>query len=468
MPGRHFTQSVAPSLREQYGRLVSYSLPCPGVTPAVFLRATSAGPRFLWEHAAAGESFAGAGIAVELMAWGKDRFGQIQRQAADLFRDVALLNEKNSPVIPHLFGGSAFGDDFVPDEAWSGFTPAHFVLPHYQLVLVDGDPWLSINVQIPLDDNPTALHSDLHEALTARIAALQAVAAQPVQPAAHHRVAGVTYPMTYETWAANIAKAQAEMAHGRINKVVLSRVCEAHFADRVPVDDALDYLGLHYADCCRFLFEPEPHHAFFGATPELLVSVQGRAVRTMALAGSIRRGVDAALDAQLAEQLLRDPKERYEHGVVVERIRERLSTLAEAVQVGDTDVLRLSNIQHLHTPITGCLREPAGVLPVVATLHPTPALGGEPRERALQVINDCEPMTRGWYAAPVGWIDPNLDGAFAVAIRSAVVQDKRAWLYAGAGIVSESIPANEWHETGLKFRPLLEALGVQEQAHDQP
>jgi menaquinone-specific isochorismate synthase len=463
MTDRDFTLSDAPSLREQYGRLVSYSLPCPGVSTAAFLRANSARPRFFWENAAAGVSFAGAGMAVELMAWGMERFGHIQQQARDLFGGVALLNEGNSPVVPRLFGGSAFRDDFVPDEAWSGFTPAHFVLPHYQLVLMNGDPWLSINVQIPLDDDPAALRSDLHEALTAQIAALQTSAAHPLQP-----VVDVTYPMPYETWAANIEKAQVGITHGRLNKVVLSRVCEVRFADQVPIDDALDYLSVHYAGCYRFLFEPERHHAFFGATPELLASVQGCEVRTMALAGSIRRDADAALDDQLADQLLHDPKERYEHGVVVERVRERMTTLADTVQVGDSDVLRLNNIQHLHTPITGCLREPAGVLPVVAALHPTPALGGEPREQALEVIGECEPVTRGWYAAPVGWIDHNLDGAFAVAIRSAVVQEKRAWLYAGAGIVSESVPANEWHETGLKFRPLLGALGVQEQAHDQP
>ena len=468
MIDRDSTPSAAPSLHEQYGRLVSYSLPCPGVSPASFLRAAHARPRFFWENAAAGMSFAGAGMAVELMAWGEERFSHIQRQVMDLFGGVALLNEGESPVVPRLFGGSAFRDDFVPDEAWSGFPPAYFVLPHYQLVLVDGDPWLAINVQIPLDDDPAALRADLREALTAQIAALQAFAARPVQPATRCQAVAVTYPMSYETWAANIEKAQVDIAQGRLNKVVLSRVCEVRFADQVPVDDALEYLGLHYAGCYRFLFEPEPHHAFLGATPELLASVQGCDVRTMALAGSIRRGANPALDAQLADQLLRDPKERYEHGVVVEHVRERMMALADTVQVGETDVLRLSNIQHLHTSITGRLREPAGVLPVVAALHPTPALGGEPRDQALRVIGDCEPMTRGWYAAPVGWIDHNLDGAFAVGIRSAVVQEKRAWLYAGAGIVADSIPANEWHETGLKFRPLLGALGVQEQAHDQP
>ena len=91
---------------------------------------------------------------------------------------------------------------------------------------------------------------------------------------------------------------------------------------------------------------------------------------------------------------------------------------------------------------------------------PTPALGGSPRHLAMQFIQEAEPVTRGWYGAPVGWIDHNLDGAFAVAIRSAVAQEKRVWLYAGAGIVSDSIPQKEWDETALKFRPMLEALGM--------
>lgn len=457
--------STAPSIREQYGRLVSYSLPSPGVTPQAFLRAADLQPRFFWENTTDGVSLAGAGTAVELLAWGPDRFSHIQRQALDLFNGVALLNEKRSPVVPRLFGGSAFRDEFVPDEAWAGFTPAHFVLPHYQLVLVEGAPWLSINVQIPLEDDPAAVRADLHEALSSLILMLQVFARQPYQPPPGPRVVDVTYPMGYETWAANIERVRHDIKQGQLNKVVLSRVCEVRFDDRVAVDDALDYLGVHYAGCYRFLFEPEPYHAFFGATPELLASVQDRDVRTMALAGSIRRSANAAQDAELADQLLHDPKERYEHGVVVDRVRERISTLADDVYVGETGVLRLSNIQHLHTPITGRLREPVGILPVAAALHPTPALGGEPRELALQLIDDCEPVTRGWYAAPVGWIDHNLNGAFAVAIRSAVAKEKRAWLYAGAGIVADSIAANEWHETGLKFRPLLGALGAQEPDH---
>ena len=153
---------------------------------------------------------------------------------------------------------------------------------------------------------------------------------------------------------------------------------------------------------------------------------------------------------------------------MVEKLRERLGRMTGTLHVAETGIYRLSNIQHLYTPITGHLQESGGVLPVVAALHPTPALGGDPRRRAMQVIRESEPVPRGWYAAPVGWLDRHMDGQFAVAIRSAVAQEQRVWLYAGAGIVAESVPEKEWAETALKFRPMLDALGIREQSHVQP
>ena len=108
----------------------------------------------------------------------------------------------------------------------------------------------------------------------------------------------------------------------------------------------------------------------------------------------------------------------------------------------------------------GVTQHPHGVLPLIKQLQPTPALGGTPRPRAIRFIQEHEPIPRGWYAAPIGWIDHKLDGTFGVAIRSAVAQDDRVWAYAGAGIVAESVPEKEWVETALKFRPMLDALAV--------
>lgn len=445
------------SIEEQYGRLVSISRPCPGVNLTRFLRYACGVPRFYWESQRDDVAFAGMGVALELMAWGADRFKTVQQRAGDLFAHALMLDEREPLAAPRLFGGFAFRDDFVPDQAWSDFTPAHLVLPHYQLVRAHDATWLTLNAHVPLDENPYALAADLRAALNARIAELQTAS---LRGATRSPLTHLHYPLARAAWTRGIEQATTRIKAGELQKVVLARIAEASFAGHVAVDDALDHLAQAYPNTYRFLFEPRPYHAFFGATPELLASVQGGEVATMALAGSIGRGATPEADAELARQLLASAKDRHEHQIVVDQIRARLAPLTTQLAIGATGVLTLSNIQHIHTPITGKLRHNSGILPVIETLHPTPALGGEPRDAAMALIGDLEPFPRGWYAAPVGWIDCRMDGQFSVAIRSAVAQDARAWLYAGAGIVADSDPQREWDETALKFKPMLDALGI--------
>jgi menaquinone-specific isochorismate synthase len=228
----------------------------------------------------------------------------------------------------------------------------------------------------------------------------------------------------------------------------------------VMLDSALAFLAQKYPETYRFLFEPRPYHAFYGATPELLATVDGLTIQTMALAGSIKRGTNQEEDEAFAQELFNSAKDRYEHDLVIQGIRSRLENLTSDLHFGETAIMSLSNIQHLYTPVTGKLKHNDGILPIVAALHPTPALGGDPREVAMKLISEYEAVPRGWYAAPVGWIDRKMNGQFGVAIRSAVAQDKRVWLYSGAGIVKDSQPQKEWDETGWKFRPMLNALGI--------
>ena len=155
-----------------------------------------------------------------------------------------------------------------------------------------------------------------------------------------------------------------------------------------------------------------------------------------------------------------NPKERLEHGLVVDVLEENLRPIVTRLKIApQPSLLKLSNIQHLKTPITGKLKSTKGILPVIEALHPTPALGGRPRDIALSIINENEPISRGWYGSPIGWLDPQQNGVFAVAIRSAVTVNQETLLYAGAGIVADSIPDKEWRETQLKFKPLTDALG---------
>ena len=443
-----------------YGRLISATMPCPGVTPRDLLRAAVGRERFYWEDGRGDTAYAGEGIAAELVAWGEDRFGSIARSAAALFAGALIAGDAPGAG-PRLFGGFAFQDDFVPDNTWTVYAPGYFILPHYQLTRAGGQSWLTINAHLSPDDDPDAALEALWAALEYRCDLLR----DSTPPAAPPRpeLVAVDYPMPYAMWARIIDEATTRMRAGELAKAVLARVCEIRFDGPVPVDAALDHLAAHYADCYRFLFEPRPGHTFYGATPELLAHVEGQRVETMALAGSIRRGADAGEDETYAARLLADPKERYEHALVVEGLRERLTPLTDSLDIpAEPGVLRLSTIQHLHTPARGHLRDALGALPVVERLHPTPALGGSPQAVALDLIRRSEPVPRGWYAAPIGWLGPNLDGEFGVAIRSAVGQDRRVWLYAGAGIVADSVAEREWDETALKFRPMLDALGIRE------
>ena len=234
-------------------------------------------------------------------------------------------------------------------------------------------------------------------------------------------------------------------------------------ADPDAVEERLaaerDRIAGKYPDCHRYYFEPDAEgSAFFGATPERLVALRGRTVETDALAGTTGRGETPAEDEWLAQELLDDAKNVHEHELVADTVREQLEPFAASISAGERRVRRLATVQHLHTPITAELNADRHVLDLVEALHPTPAVGGLPPDRALETIHDTEPFDRGWYAAPVGWIDAAGNGAFAVAIRSAVATQSRATLFAGVGLVADSDPDREWDEVQLKYRPILDEL----------
>lgn len=464
-------------------RLISVFAPAPDLSAADFLADAHAvghaEERFYWGEpaAATGLTLAGRGVAAEarvapVLAADEGparrpgrRFEAVQAVARRLFAGAVLASAARpaSPVAdghparPRLFGGFAFQDDFTPDNTWSVFSPAHFILPHFQFTSAGGVTYLTANALIPSADDPAEHLHGLREALMTRLAAVA-----PTPPGRPGRLR-LGYPLRYDVWGDMVAAAGAAIATGPLQKVVLARVCEARAEAAIDPSAALPYLNERYADCYRFLFEPLPYHAFFGATPELLIGKQGAHITTMALAGSIGRGRSAAEDDALAGQLLTSAKDRHEHQLVVAAIGRQMAEVTDDLSIPAAPVvLRLRNIHHLLTPITGRLHDPAaGVLPLARRLHPTPAMGGVPVGEALAFLRRAEPAPRGWYAAPIGWFDSRGDGVFAVAIRSAVTQHERAWLYAGAGIVADSVAEREWAETQLKFRPMLGALGAE-------
>jgi isochorismate synthase EntC len=177
------------------------------------------------------------------------------------------------------------------------------------------------------------------------------------------------------------------------------------------------------------------------------------------MAGSVARGATDADDERLARQLEDSAKDAVEHRVVSEFVVNAMRPFARSVSAREPEVVRFTNIQHLATSVTAELTHPpADVLELAAALHPTPAVGGWPREAADALIDELEGMERGWYAGAVGWIDANGDGEFAVALRCGLLWEDGARLYAGVGVMPDSDPARELEETELKFKALLTAL----------
>lgn len=449
---------------QDQGQFISYSLPWPATSLLSFLRQAANAPRIYWESQKSPLAFAGWGVAATLTASGPQRFQRMAQAVADLFQQMTLLNEDLPPLVgPRLFGGFAFEPEHTAQEIWSAFPAARFILPRYQLSRIGEQMWLTVNQQldpaVDLAEAGQLLRREIQQ-LQTLLRAVQPENSRPATEAHPSQAQPETMDLIEQlAWQELVSQATRRIRRGELDKVVLARARLMQSPRPVEPVDVLSRLAQPYPDCYRFLLEPIPGHAFYGATPELLAELNGSTLQTVAMAGSIRRGQSPAEDAGLGQQLLNNPKERHEHALVVEAIEENLRPVVTDLQIpAEPGLCRLSNIQHLQTPIQAKLAQAGGILPVIAAMHPTPAVGGRPRPIALDLIKSMEPTPRGWYAGPVGWLDHRGNGLFAVAIRSAVSVGHETMLFAGAGIMAGSEPEKEWHETQLKFRPLQEAL----------
>ena len=198
---------------------------------------------------------------------------------------------------------------------------------------------------------------------------------------------------------------------------------------------------------------------FFGSTPERLVEKNKSFIKSEAIAGTIKRGKNIKQDELFENELKNDLKSLEEHRLVVNKIKNILNPKLININVSKyPDILKLKNVQHLISNISGELKEDMHILELVKILHPTPAVSGDPVDKACKLITEYEKHDRGWYAGPLGWIDSFGSGDFCVALRSALVGEKSIHLFSGGGIVINSIPEKEWEETELKLKTILEII----------
>jgi menaquinone-specific isochorismate synthase len=392
----------------------------------------------LWVHD--GFTLAGRGVALEVAPGRRE---DLSAAVTDALHSVEVESAVDHPGAgPVAFGALPFDPG----------APASMIIPSILFGRErDGTKWLcwtgSGDPPTCQDALATATHAE----------------ATPVAPTTFT----VTSPRTPRDWCDAVAAARDELRAGVARKVVLARdirvACDAPIAKAAVLTRLLD----SYPTC--FVFSMPSGSAMpagtdrpglLGASPELLVSRRGDVVRSQPMAGTTRRSPDPAVDAQLAAGLLASHKDRVEHQITIDMAHDTLLPWCSYLDAEtDPSVVGVANVHHLATAVVGRLSHPLpSVLDLVHALHPTPAVCGDPREVAADLIRRHEGIDRGAYAAPIGWVDRHGNGEFAVGVRSAEIAGNEARLFAGVGVVADSEPDAELEETRVKLQAMLGAL----------
>jgi isochorismate synthase len=435
--------------------LVSFTARVRGVDPcaAVFASRLASDRWFCWEQPDRGFSLATLGVAHEATSRGSRRFEDVARECLGVEAIVEEPLGLPAGAGAVWVGGFAFDPEGGSSSAWATLAPASLVLPELSICRSGADTFVTLNAVVRPGDDPERKAA----AMQARLAGLRddPLPLLDPHPTSRVEISSARPPDDFERM---IAAATERIRAGEMSKIVLAReVLVSAGAAHVPAA-VFGAMREQFPSCFCFCCGT-PEAAFIGASPELLLRRTGASVSTVALAGSTRRSSDPAVDDHLGEQLLRSDKDRREHAIVAERIGRALRQHAVWVEAApEPEIVKVANIQHLATPIVAQLAEPRSAVELAGMLHPTPAVGGEPWSAAGAAIEELEQMDRGWYAGPVGWMDATEDGEFCVALRSALLRDREARLYAGVGVVAGSDPAAELAETEIKLGALLPLL----------
>lgn len=282
--------------------------------------------------------------------------------------------------------------------------------------------------------------------LSARIGTVESASSYAVRPG-----------VDVKRYLTAVATARDTVRRGDLTKVVIARDVIVESSNPIEIHALLTRLRSSFGSSYRYSFE-----GFVGASPELLLAVNGSEISSHPLAGTTRRTGDPKTDAALAADLLASAKNQIEHRVVVDMVHDTLLPWCSYLdEEPEPSIVAVANVQHLGTHMSGILSQPApNILDLVYALSPTPALGGHPRHEALELIARHEGFDRGRYGGAVGWMDSRGNGTWAVAIRCAELSPDRrtARLFAGGGIVADSDPLSELAETQAKLQAMLAAI----------
>lgn len=432
-----------------------------------------------------GLALAGADAVTSWTGAGAERFVEARLWAERLFSDLIAVGDLEAGSGPKLFASFTFEDEVPPAEQEQGsvaFSAATLFLPRWQVERRQGRYFATANAAIepgadirPIAERIWSAHQRFGafeyggdpavsgpvgsgESVPGSRLVMDSAAADNLgKMEGYGRLGRAEEVGDYRS---SVRIALERIHRGELDKVVLARALRYRAARPFLPLPCLNRLRERFGSCYAFSVSEGRGASFIGATPERLVQVRHGKLSTEALAGSAPRGRTAREDARLAAGLLGSEKDLREQRMVTESIRRQLEPFGFELSVEDPPVLlRLANVQHLRSAIEAAMPAGGHLLEVAGALHPTPAVGGAPREAALRLIAELEPFHRGLYAGVAGWFDDQGQGRMLVGLRSALVSGQELTAYAGAGIVEGSEPEKEFAETEVKLRALLEGLG---------
>ena len=431
-------------------RILRVEVPTGDLDPLRWLGAQSMRPRSFWEGREDGVAVAAVGVADLVEDDGTSDYASLQER-------LALLSSSTGEA--RYYGGLRFDPGRHDGEEWGAFGGHRFVLPRFEARREGDETVLACNLILPRDAEKARELLDEVEGLSlpGEASGLTDSLPTPVSRADSPDLEG---------WRKNVGAALEAFEAGEMDKVVLARRVEFGFEEDVDAVVLMESLRAATPNCFHFLVQPEEGVAFVGASPERLFRREGREIFSEAVAGTRPRGDSAVGDAELRDELLGSAKDQAEHSYVRISIKESLGELCEDLEVEDeASEMKLARGRHLVSRIRGTLRKGVADGEVLAALHPTPAVGGYPKEEALDKIRALEPFDRGWYAGPIGWLGSG-GAEFAVGIRSGLVRGRTLALYSGAGIVVGSTPEGEWAEIEQKISDFTKVFGLDPEEYD--
>lgn len=419
--------------------------------------------QYFWEHPDENLAISAGREVIRIRTNQRDRFRIVQKQIDSWKkRTISFSSLTHSLSGLYFVGGFSFQDQ-PQVHHWKSFGTSAFVVPEW-LIVRDGQlSLLTITTKVNPTHTVAVLLDEIRNSIHDVVERIRSFSRSESS-----KLSAEFYPHTTdfpensagsERFKASIRDAKTRIKSGEFKKIVLAREVSFKLNGEPEATQMLNFLRNEYPTCYTFMVRMNRYATFLGSTPEKLVALRSTFMLTDGLAGTISRGKTATEDTILERKLLQSEKDLSEHGFVVEAIGSRLRDITHNINYPQQPGIRkYNNVQHLYTPITASLNKNVSPLEIVEKLHPTPAVGGHPREATLPHIQPLERIDRGWYAGPVGWLNTHGRGEFCVAIRSGILLQNQARFFAGCGIVSDSDPEMELQETNLKLIPMTSAL----------